>query len=89
MIQRVGVAALTLFALAWLGPGNSLQADVDIRLGSGEERLETYRDYGYTAAVVGDFTRLATYAEIAPQDVLRGALRTAASRLGAHPQSDA
>jgi len=40
---------------------------MEIRMGSGETDLARYREYGYNAAVLGSFTQLATYSEIAPR----------------------
>jgi hypothetical protein len=37
------------------------QSPFALRLGSGEQSLDYYQAYGYTAAVLGDLTQLATY----------------------------
>ena len=37
---------------------------MELRLGSGERNIERYREYGYTAAILGDATPLATYDDI-------------------------
>lgn len=58
----VGRLALLLSAaLTWAQP-----PPFEILLGSGEKEPDRYREYGYTAAVLGNFTQLATYEEIAP-----------------------
>lgn len=56
------VVVLALLAVSARGAG-------DIRMGSGEQDLSRYREYGYNTAVLGSFTEVATYSNVAP-DVL-------------------
>ena len=42
-----------------------------LRIGSGEKSIERYAEYGYTAAILGDATQLATYDEIFPDAIGR------------------
>jgi hypothetical protein len=43
-----------------------------IRLGSGEKSVERYKEYGYTAAILGDVTQLATYDAVCPGAIAQG-----------------
>ncbi|MBI4874521.1 MAG: hypothetical protein HY822_07805, partial [Acidobacteria bacterium] len=63
--MRLLVALLVLTSAAAPAP-------FTIILGSGEKDLARYREYGYNAAVLGSFTELATYAEIAPRALPAG-----------------
>ncbi|MEK7404604.1 MAG: hypothetical protein AAB225_05805 [Acidobacteriota bacterium] len=47
-------------------------AAFEIRMGSGEQDLAQYKEYGYNVAVIGSFTQLATYAGIAPEALPAG-----------------
>ena len=51
------LAILTGFNVLASGP-------MELRLGSGERNIERYSEYGYTAAILGDATPLATYDDI-------------------------
>jgi hypothetical protein len=43
-----------------------------LRLGSGEKSVERYKEYGYTAAVIGDATQLASYDDTFPNTIPAG-----------------
>jgi hypothetical protein len=43
-----------------------------IRLGSGEKSVERYKEYGYTGAILGDVTQLASYDEVCPGAIPQG-----------------
>jgi hypothetical protein len=47
-------------------------ATMELRLGSGETSLERYKDYGYTAALLGDVTKLASFDAVAPGAIAKG-----------------
>jgi hypothetical protein len=50
---------------------NSNQA-MELRLGSGEKSVERYKEYGYTAAILGDVTQLAMYDGVCPGVIAQG-----------------
>jgi hypothetical protein len=68
-------AFLCLGTICWLAAGGALAATnavMELRLGSGEKSVERYQEYGYTAAVLGDVTQLATYDVACPGAVASG-----------------
>ena len=58
--------ASVIFMLVARGFADDTNGVMSIRLGMGETSLERYNQYGYTAAVLGDLTQLASYDDIAP-----------------------
>jgi hypothetical protein len=51
-------------------------------LGSGEKDLARYREYGYNAAVLGNFTELAAYEDVLPAGHPRRIAPDSSSRHG-------
>ena len=45
---------------------------LELRLGSGEKSVESYREYGYNAAILGDVTQLATFDAACPNVIPEG-----------------
>lgn len=63
----LGAALIAMSALA-ANPTKPME----IRLGSGEKAIERYRDYQYTAAILGDVTQLASFDTAYPNAIPDG-----------------
>ncbi len=63
------IAATLIAASVWADGPPSPKA---LLIGSGEKSIERYAEYGYTAAILGDATQLASYDEVFPNAIPPG-----------------
>src|ERR1700685_2946617 len=64
--MKILVLTCSIFLLTACGFADDTNGVMAIRLCIGETSLERYTEYGYTAAALGDLTRLASYDSLAP-----------------------
>jgi hypothetical protein len=63
------IAAICLFAVSC---ASAAESQMNLRIGSGETNLARYVEYGYTTAVLGDVTQIASYDSVWPDVIPKG-----------------
>jgi len=65
---RWGVLPVLLLVVL-MGHQTVVGGPIEMRIGGGEKMIERYSEYGYTAAILGDATQLATYDDVFPNAI--------------------
>jgi hypothetical protein len=68
VLKGAALGAIMIAAILSFLAG-AVEPVMQMRLGSGEKSLERYKQYGYTGAILGDATQLASYDAVCPNAI--------------------